>query len=135
MIDHEVHTNPGKFLFDKKNQEKNRGFGWEEPSGDLRLSLSHIFPDIVENLFLILENSIFKNLWQIKCYGGILCTATGYTLLSFSLATTISTNHRVFVSLVGQSETRKRPLIYFWLEERFLKTKRGEKIQQHSLLL
>ena len=66
------------------------------------------FFDFVDYLWLLLENSSFKNLCRIHCLGG---NSVQYSRIKLTITKTmkkvISTENRVFMSLVGPSETGK----------------------------
>ena len=75
------------------------------------------FCEFVDHLRWLLENSSFKNLWRINCLGWkfVQCGRIHFTLTKF-LNKLISRKSRVFISLVGPSETGKSQLIYNWLK-------------------
>ena len=71
----------------------------------------------VDHLWLLLENSPFKNLRRINCLGW---NSVQYGKIHFILAKImnklITTSTRVFVSLVGPSKTEKSQFFYYWLK-------------------
>ena len=75
------------------------------------------FCHFIHHIWLLLENSPFKNLRQINCLGWnfVQCGRIHFTL-SKIINKLISTKNRVFISLVGPSETGKSQLIYNWLK-------------------
>ena len=96
------------------------------------------FRDFVDYLWLLLKNSSLKDLWRIHCLVGtsVQCNRIHFTLTK-TLNKIISTNNRVFISLVGPSGTGKSQPIYNWLKKRSSQPK-FDKIyfsHQHSQLL
>ena len=75
------------------------------------------FCHFVDHLRLLLENSPFKNLWRINClsWNFVQCGRIHFSLPK-AMNKLISTKNRVFISLVGPSETGKSQLIYNWLK-------------------
>ena len=71
----------------------------------------------VDHLWLLLENSLLKNLWRVNCLG---CNFVQRGRIHFTLAKImnklLSTKNRVFISLVVPSETGKSQLIHKWLK-------------------
>ena len=117
MTDQEDNLNLGKIVFDDNNQERK---SWnclgQTCSGSLIVFLSQLFV-----IFLI----IFGCFWRIHLsktcdestvWVGILCSACRiHFTLTKIMNKLISTKNRVFISLVGPSETGKSQLIYNWL--------------------
>ena len=75
------------------------------------------FCHFIHHIWLLLENSPFKNLRQINSLGWnfVQCGRIHFTLTKI-MNKLISTKNRVFISLVGPSETGKSQLIYNWLK-------------------
>ena len=70
-----------------------------------------------DHLRLLLENSPFKNLWRINCLGwNFVQRGRIHFTLAKVMNKLISTKNRVFISLVGPSESGKSQLIYNWLK-------------------
>ena len=71
----------------------------------------------VDQLWFLLENSPFNNLWRVKFLGWNFVHGgrIPFTLTKI-INNLISTKNRVFISLVGLSETGKSQLIYNWLK-------------------
>ena len=66
---------------------------------------------------MLLENSPPKNLCRMNCLGwNFLQCGRIYFTLTKIMNKLISTKNRVFISLVGPSETGKSQLIYNWLK-------------------
>ena len=117
MTDQEDNTNLGKSVFDDNNQERK---SWD----CLGQTCSRSLIVFLSQLFVILL-IIFGCFWRIHLsktcdestvWVGILCSAAGYILLHHDYEHLISTKNRVFISLVGPSETGKSQLIYNWLK-------------------
>ena len=75
------------------------------------------FSDFNDYLWLLLEKSSLKNLWPVQSLGGnsVWCSGIRF-ILSKTMNKFISTRNRVFISLVGCSETGKSQLVYKWLK-------------------
>ena len=95
----------------------NLGPVWDEPVPDRWFCFRPNFCYFVDQLLLLLENSPLKNLWGINCLGWnfVLCSRIHFTLTKI-MNKVISTKNRVFISLLGPSETGKMQLIYKWLK-------------------
>ena len=66
---------------------------------------------------MLLENSPLKILWPINCLGwNFVQRDRIHFTLNKAMNKVISTKNRVFISLVGPSETGKSQLIYNWLK-------------------
>ena len=75
------------------------------------------FCHFVDHPWLFLENSPFKNLWRINCLGWkfVQCGRIRFALAKI-MNKLISTRNRVFISLVGPSETGNPQPNYNWLK-------------------
>ena len=75
------------------------------------------FYHFVDHLWLLSKNSPFKVLWRINCLGWnfVQCGRTHFVFTKI-MNKLISSKNRVFVSLVGPSETGKSQLIHNWLK-------------------
>ena len=78
----------------------------------------------VDHLWLLLENSSFKNFSRTNCLGWncVRCSKIHFTFTKI-MNKVISTKSRVFTSLVGPSKTGKSQLIYKWLKIGILQPK------------
>ena len=75
------------------------------------------FCNFVDYLWLLSESSTFKNLSRINCLGwNFVQRGRIYFTLTKIMNKLISTKNRVFISLVGHSETRKSQLFHNWLK-------------------
>ena len=77
-----------------------------------------------DHLWLLLENSPFENLCRINCLGQkfLQCGRIHFTLTKI-MNKLISTKNRIFISLVGPSETGKSQPIYNWPKTGTFQTK------------
>ena len=82
------------------------------------------FCHFVDHLWMLLENSPFKNLWRIDCLGWKLvkCGWIHFTLTKI-MKEVISRKNRVLISIVGPSETGKSQLFDNWLKIGTFKSK------------
>ena len=76
-----------------------------------------IFCHFVDHLWMLFENSSFKNLWRINCLGWnfVQCGRIHFTLSKIMNKLGFTTN-RVFISLVGPCEAAKSKLFHHWLQ-------------------
>ena len=90
---------------------------------------------IVDHLWMLLENSPLKNMWRITCLGWNF-VQWGRILFNLTKAiyNLISTKNRVFIWLVGSSETGKSQLVCNWLKIGTFQPKNGKIyfLYQHS---
>ena len=75
------------------------------------------FCDFVDYLWLLLENSVSKNMRRLNYLGRIFvyCSRIHFTITK-TINKLISTITRFFISLVGSSETVNTQLVYNWLK-------------------
>ena len=90
---------------------------WDKLFPDHWLCFCPILLSFVDHLRLLLKNSLFKSLWRINCLGWkfVHCGRIHFTLTKI-MNKLIATKNRVFISLVGPSETGKSQFLYNWLE-------------------
>ena len=82
------------------------------------------FCDFVKYLWLILENSSFKNLWRIHfLFGKTVCCSRIHFSLTKSVNKLSSTKNHVFITWMDDSETGNSQLIYIWLTNGTFKLK------------
>ena len=119
MTDQEKNIILGKIVFDDNNQERK---SWsclgQTCSRSLNVFLSQIFVILLIIFGCFWRIHLSKTCGESTVWVGILCSAAGYFLPSprFKIKNKlISTKNRVFISLVGPSETGKSQLIYNWL--------------------
>ena len=116
MTDQEDNINLGKSVFDDNNQEsKSWACLGQTCSRALIVFMSQPFCYFVDHLWMLLENSPLKDLWRINCLGRnfVQCGRIRFTITK-AMKKLISTKNRVFISLVGPSETGKWQFIYNW---------------------
>ena len=121
MTDQEDNINLGKIVFDDNNQERKT---WaclgQTCSRSLIVFLSQLFVILLIIFGCFWRIHLSKTCDESTVWVGILCSAAGYILIHFTLTKImnklISTKNRVFISLVGPSETGKSQLIYNWLK-------------------
>ena len=118
MTDQEDNFNLGKIVFVDNNQGRNSWACFRPNLFQISDCVSiPTFCHFVDHLWLLLENSPFKNLGGISCRGWnfVQCGRIHFTL-TMIMNKVISTKNRVFISLVGPSETGESQLIYNWLK-------------------
>ena len=113
MTDQENNFILGKIVFDDNNQERK----FWACLGQTNCVSVPTFCHLVNHLWLLLENSPFKNLWRINCLDwNFVQRGRIHITLAKIMNKLISTKNRVLISLVGPSETEKSQLFYNWLK-------------------
>ena len=120
MTDPEDNINLGKNVFDDNNQERN---SWaclgQTFSRSLIVFLSHFFVILLIISGCLSRIHLSKTCNESTFWVGKLCSAAGgriQSTLTKIMNKLISTKDRVFISLVGPSETGKSQLFYNWLK-------------------
>ena len=117
MTDQEDNINLGKSVLDYNNQER---ISWACLGQTYSISLIVFLPTFcyfVDHLWMLSENSPLKNLRRINCLGWhfVQCGRIHFTVTK-AMNKLLSTENRVFISLVGPYETGNSQLLYNWLK-------------------